>query len=79
VLLPTGFKFGERILLALRAHFGKRGILCGRARACKPIRGVGKPAFDGLTTERIGNTEEVMSEIAEIALHRLTDGINFSP
>ena len=41
VLLPTGFKFGERILLALRAHFGKRRSLCGTVRSCKPIRVVG--------------------------------------
>ena len=44
VLLPAGFEFRKRILLALRAHFGKRRILCGIARACKPIRGVGNPA-----------------------------------
>jgi hypothetical protein len=45
VLLPAGFEFSERILLALRAHFGKRRTLCGRARACKPIRGVCRRRF----------------------------------
>ena len=32
--------------------------------------------FDGLTTERTEDTEEGMSEIA---LHQLTERINFSP
>jgi hypothetical protein len=75
VLLPAGFEFRKRILLALRAHFGKRRSLCGMARACKPIRGVKWPS-KGLTTECTENTEGLMPEID---LLRLTDRINFTP
>ena len=61
MLLPAGFEFGEGILLALRAHFGKSRRLCGSAGGCKPIRVAGKaPRFDGLTTERTENKEEVV-------------------